>query len=62
LIVLANEHGVYYKVDSYKKSLDKLKCALTKKMKEMSNSDKQKDIAIMLKNTEILMMHVNKDF
>ena len=61
-MVLANAHGMNYKILAYKKSLNKLKCALHKKINDVSNNDKRADLQIMLDNLEILIKHVHKDF
>jgi len=61
-IVLANENGMKYKVESYKKSLEKLKCSINKKIISMNDLDKKKDLVIMSKNLQILINHVDKDF
>ena len=60
-MILAKEKGMSYKIAPYKMSLQKLKCSILKKHTSMGNSDKRKDLEIMLVNIDILIKHANKD-
>ena len=61
-MVLAKEKGMMYKIDFYKTGLQKLKCTIVKKHASMNDTDKKKDLEIMLTNVNILIKHANKDF
>jgi hypothetical protein len=61
-MILAYSHGYSEKIKSYKWSLACLRDQLAKKHKKMRDTDKKEDLRIMLRNTEVLMAHVNKDF
>ena len=61
-IVLAkSKGGMNDKIISYKKSLQRLEDKITCKIKEVDNSDTQKDLMIMLDNVKILRRHAIKD-
>jgi hypothetical protein len=60
-MVLSKEKGMSYKLPTYKTSLQKLKCALQKKIDYINDRDKKKDLEIMLENVEILIRHAAKD-
>jgi hypothetical protein len=61
-MVLAKDYGMTDKVAVYKHSIERLKCALETKIKNVHDSDKKEDLAIMLHNVLILSDHVKKDF
>ena len=61
-MILAKEYGMKDKIATYKNTLRRLKEAILKKHKDMSDSDNAKDLEIMLQNVTILIKHANKDF
>ena len=61
-MVLAQSYGMTDKVAVYKRSVERLKCALETKLKHMKDSDKREDLRIMHHNVCILMDHVQTDF
>jgi hypothetical protein len=61
-VVLAQSMGYKDKIVSYKNSVKRLKLALQYKLNHSSASDRKDDISIMLKNLEVLIEHINKDF
>ncbi len=61
-MILAKDHGFNDKIAEYKKSIQRLKEGLEKKLKEVENNDKRQDLEIMLRNVGILMKHAHKDF
>ena len=60
-MILAKEKGMSYKLPTYKTSLQKLKCAIEKKINYINDRDKKKDLEIMLENIIILIDHAAKD-
>jgi hypothetical protein len=50
-----------YKLPTYKTSLQKLKCAIEKKIGYIHDRDKKKDLQIMHENVLILIKHAAKD-
>lgn len=61
-MLLAKDHGFNDKIVAYKKSIQRLKEGLEKKLKDVENNDKGQDLEIMLRNVMILMKHAHKDF
>jgi len=61
-MILAKDHGFDDKIVMYKKTVQRLKDGIVKKLKEVENNDKRQDLEIMLRNVDLLMKHVNKDF
>ena len=61
-MILAKDHGFNDKIVVYKKSIQRLKEGIEKKLKEVENNDKGQDLEIMLRNVIILMKHVKKHF
>ena len=61
-MILAKSHGYNEKLHNYKSSVQYLRDQLVKKHKRMHDKDKKEDLYIMLKNTQILMDHINRDF
>jgi hypothetical protein len=60
-MVLSKEKGMAYKLPTYKTSLQKLKCAIEKKISYIHDPDKKKDLEIMHENVLILIKHASKD-
>lgn len=60
-MVLSKEKGMTYKINTYKKTLQKLKCAIEKKIGYIHDPDKKKDLQIMHENILILIKHAAKD-
>lgn len=61
-IVLAKKRGMNDKVMEYKNSLQRLKCSTEIAIKEIKDSDKKRDLNIMLDNVKVLIEHTNIDF
>jgi hypothetical protein len=61
-MVLAHKRGMLDKVSTYKHSIERCKCAIEEKMKNIHDHDKKEDLRIMLENIEILWEHVGNDF
>lgn len=61
-MLLAREHGYHEKIHAYKAALHYLCNALEYKIKHVQCKDKKDDMRILLKNTHVLMEHVDKDF
>ena len=61
-MILAKAHGYNDKIDCYKSSLHRLHNSIELKIHSVHCPDKKNDLKIMLKNLEILIKHVNKDF
>ena len=60
-MVLSKAKGMSYKLPTYKTSLQKLKCAIEKKISYINDIDKKKDLEIMHENLIILIKHAEKD-
>ena len=61
-MILAKDHGFEDKIATYKKSIQRLKEGIEKKLREIENNDKRQDLEIMLRNVELLINHTHKDF
>jgi hypothetical protein len=61
-MVLAKEYGMMDKITSYKTSLDRIKCAIEMKIKNLHDHDKKEDMHILYRNICTLCEHANKDF
>jgi|MesohylFT_1024984.scaffolds.fasta_scaffold36302_2 hypothetical protein len=61
-MILAKSNGYRDKIISYKMSLQRLKTSIQKKHSTIKDADKKEDLSIMLKNTILLIDHVEKDF
>jgi len=62
-MVLAQKFGYSDKISSYVNSVHRLKKAIQEKMTHrLVISDRKEDLSIMLKNLEVLIEHINKDF
>ena len=61
-MILAHKYGYTDKINTYKKSIDRMQCALEKKIGSTHDSDVKKDLMIMLENSRALKEHVHKDF
>jgi len=61
-IVLANKHGMKFKVDNYKQSIRVLKEKIECKLDTIRDIDKRIDLTIVLNNVIILHEHVTQVF
>jgi hypothetical protein len=62
-MVLAQKFGYNDKISSYVNSVHRLKKAIQEKITHrLVISDRKEDLSIMLKNLEVLIEHINKDF
>jgi hypothetical protein len=61
-MVLAKNYGMLDKVTVYKTSIQRLKCAIEKKIKNLHDKDKKEDMLIWHRNVCMLMEHAEKDF
>jgi predicted ATP-binding protein involved in virulence len=61
-MILAQQHGYSDKINTYKKSINRLREAIEQKIEETNDKDKLQDLKILHKNTKLLIKHVNKDF
>ena len=61
-MILAKSHGFGEKIECYKTSLRHLHQAIKNKIAIIECNDKKTDLKLMLKNVDILMKHVDKDF
>ena len=61
-MVLAQQKGLKFKLDYYKKSIRLLKEELICKINSVQDYDKRNDLHIILDNVNILEKHVQKDF
>jgi hypothetical protein len=60
-MILAKNHGMVDKVVAYKNSLERLRCAIEKKMKKTRDHDKKDDLKIMHTDLLVLIEHAMKD-
>ena len=61
-IILAKEHGIEDKVNTYINSLKRLDTAIIRRLDHIKDPDKKHDLLVMKNNIEILIKHVEKDF
>jgi hypothetical protein len=62
-MVLAKSYGdMNYKIDAYKESVLRLRTKIQCKIEHMRDYDRRSDLYIMLRNVNILIDHVEKDF
>jgi hypothetical protein len=61
-MILAKERGMMDKVMTYKNSVNRLRMAIEKKLKNTRDVDRKDDLKIMHENVCILCDHVEKDF
>jgi hypothetical protein len=61
-MVLAKSYGYYDKIHSYKQSVKRLKESLLYKLKHSHNSDRKDDLKVLIKEVDILIAHIEKDF
>ena len=61
-MVLAKSYGYSDKIHSYKQSVRRLKESLLYKLNHTHNSDRKDDLKVLIKEVEILMAHIEKDF
>lgn len=59
LMLMAKARGMNTKVKAYKESVHSLVRAIKKSMSEYKNSDKKRDLKIMLSQAELLERHMN---
>lgn len=60
-MILAKNYGMIDKVVAYKNSLERLRCAIEKKMKKTRDQDKKADLKIMHTDLMVLIEHAMKD-
>jgi len=61
-MILAKSKGMTDKITVYKNSVARLKEAVENKIDKVYDTDKVTDLKIMLRDIEILLKHINKDF
>jgi len=61
-MVLAKNKGYTDKIIVYKNSLIRLKMAIEKKLKSVSEHDRKEDLMIMHRDVDVLLKHVMQDF
>jgi hypothetical protein len=61
-MILAKHYGMYDKVSTYKNSVNRLKCAIERKIQNIKSEDKKQDLVIMLNHVNILIKHIEADF
>lgn len=61
-MILAEAHGRHNKIENYLDTLEHLHKAIKSKYKTIKDVDKKDDLKIMMKNIEILIKHVTKNF
>ena len=61
-MVLAKSYGYSDKIHSYKQSVKRLKESLLYKLNHTHDSDKKDDLKVLIKEVDILMAHIEKDF
>ena len=59
-MLLAKAKGMNYKVDAYKKSIDRLIASIKHVSAEYKDPDRKHDLAVLLMNTECLRDFVRK--
>jgi predicted ATP-binding protein involved in virulence len=60
-MILAKHRGISDKIQSYKKTIERLKCTIEEKIKNTRDHDKKSDLKIMHGEVIVLMEHVEKD-
>ena len=61
-MVLAKSYGYFDKIHSYKQSVKRLKESLLYKLSHTHESDRKDDLKVLIKEVNILMAHIEKDF
>jgi len=61
-MVLAKSYGHYDKINAYKQSAKKLHESLLYKLKHSHEPDRKDDLKVLIKEVDILMAHIEKDF
>ena len=61
-IILAKSYGQYDKVNSYKQSVKRLHDSLVYKLKHTHEVDRKNDLKVLIKEVDILLIHIQKDF
>jgi len=61
-MILAKSYGYYDKINTYKQSVKRLHESLLYKLKHTHDSDKKDDLKVLIKEVDILMVHIQKDF
>jgi len=61
-MVLAKHYGMMDKVAVYKHSIQRIQCAIEKKIKHTKDKDRKEDLRIIHHNIMILWEHVKEDF
>jgi predicted ATP-binding protein involved in virulence len=60
-MILAKYRGISDKIQSYKNTIERLKCTIEEKIKNTRDHDKKSDLKIMHDEVIVLMEHVEKD-
>ena len=58
----SKSYGYSDKIHSYKQSVKRLKESLLYKLNHTHDSDKKDDLKVLIKEVDILMAHIEKDF
>lgn len=61
-MVLAKSYGYYDKINTYKQSAKRLHESLLYKLKHTRETDRKDDLKVLIKEIDILMEHIDKDF
>lgn len=61
-MLLAKRNDWNDKIETYKNSVHRLEEAIIHKHKHMKESDRKRDLEIMLKNVKVLKEHIHSDF
>jgi hypothetical protein len=61
-MVLAKSYGQYDKINTYKQSVKRLHDSLLYKLKNSHEPDRKDDLKVLIKEVDILMDHIQKDF
>ena len=60
-MILAKHRGIDDKIQSYKNTIERLKCTIEEKIKNTRDHDKKADLKIMHTDLIVLMEHVEKE-
>lgn len=61
-MILAKDKGLTGKINNYKESVQRLKTSIEMKMEKVQEQDRKDDLQILLKNVNVLIDHIEKDF